>query len=332
MSAARPLKDALQQSLRGLGAGGGLLRPLPTPPIKVRGPSTETLYGDPLRGVEDPPRGPPTRTQARPRGGCPSSIAAYGKRELSRTFYQRRHQRGAGFETLCTPKLFTSSSEPMADDDELDEEALMNNTLGAVVVPNSGAAAAADFARSHDEAQKHAVAVDDSAPKRHLDQATMEAAAPKFARTEVTGLPRDGTRASSRRPLPAATPQVASGLATAAGRPTTGPATAFTSQTRRPLAFHHFATCAAPGFCPGNASSSPRLARGRASGSITSALWATSSIRGSSPRTMLPASGTQMAPERQAGGGVCSSTVCVCLIVCPATPYVGRRATVLRCR
>jgi len=41
----------------------------------------------------------------------------------------------------------------MADDDELDEEALMNNTLGAVVVPNSGAAAAADFARSHDEAQ-----------------------------------------------------------------------------------------------------------------------------------------------------------------------------------
>ena len=73
----------------------------------------------------------------------------------------------------------------MADDDELDEETLLNNTLGAVVVPNSGAAAAADFARSHDEAQKHAVAVDDSAPKRHLDQATMEAAAPKFARTQV---------------------------------------------------------------------------------------------------------------------------------------------------
>ena len=207
----------------------------------------------------------------------------------------------------------------------------MNNTLGAVVVPNSGAAAAADFARSHDEAQKHAVAVDDSAPKRHLDQATVEAAAPKFGRTDVSLAM--GTRASShRRPLPAATPQVAPGLATAAGRPTTGPATAFTSQTRRPLAFHHFATCAAPGFCPGNASSSPRLARGRASGSITSALWATSSIRGSSPRTMLPASGTQMAPERRAGGGVYSSTVCVCLIVCPATPYVGRRATVLRCR
>ena len=74
----------------------------------------------------------------------------------------------------------------MADDDELDEEALLNNTLGAIVVPNSGAAAAADFARSHEEAQKHAVAVDHSAPKRCIDQATMEAAAPKFARTEVT--------------------------------------------------------------------------------------------------------------------------------------------------
>ena len=91
----------------------------------------------------------------------------------------------------------------MADDDELDEEALMNNTLGAVVVPNSGAAAAADFARSHDEAQKHAVAVDDSAPKRHLDQATMEAAAPKIARTEVTGLPRDGYARIITPPTPA---------------------------------------------------------------------------------------------------------------------------------
>ena len=47
------------------------------------------------------------------------------------------------------------------------------------------------------------MAVDHSAPKRHIDQATMEAAAPKFARTEVTGLPRDGYASIITPPTPA---------------------------------------------------------------------------------------------------------------------------------